>query len=294
MLIDIHVHSNHTQGCSNTIAELVAETKKRSLDGFCLTDMHTVAGAAEAKRLATEAGLVALVGFEAVTDKGHYLVFVPEPEALPDVASWLGHAGESPIPFDSLTKAVQAKAGVLIAAHPYDREVEGAPGDGVLQLSGVAALEVDNSRRSDQVNQLAEEVAAGTGMPGVAGSDTRQGSDTMGRSASLVQGRVETEAELIARIKAFDIWPVQIGPIKPPRREQSRRPRPARNDSRDGRSRRRDSGGRSDRRSDGRSRGRDGGGRSGQKTDGRSRQRSNAKSSRGPSDKRGSRPPKKD
>jgi len=277
VLIDIHVHSNHTPGCLITVAELVAAAKKNHLDGFCLTDLHTTAGAAEAKRLAAEAGLVALVGFEAVTDRGHYLAFVPEPEALGDINGWLGHTGDGPLPFDLLAKAVAEKAGLLIAAHPYDREVEGAPGDGLLQLPGVVALEVYNARRPAQANDLAEEVAAGTGLPGVAGSDARQDVAAIGRVASLVQGKIETEAELIERIKAFDIWPIQIGEIKARRRDPADRPR--RRGGRDDRPRRRDGAGRGDR-----------------KADGRSSRRSDGKpvsSNRGRSRKRGPRPPKK-
>lgn len=210
MLIDIHVHSKYTPGGSLEIAELVSAASERGLDGFCLTDIHTVAGLTEAKTLAAKAGLVALLGFEALTDRGHFLVFVPEPDKLPVLDRWLRIDEQGLVPFRSLAQAVLDLHGILIAAHPYDRSVPHAPGDQVTQLAGVAAIEVLNARHGQLQNDLAEEVAAGIGLPGVAGSDARTSLDDFGRVACLVPGPVLTEADLIDRIQACDIWPVLI------------------------------------------------------------------------------------
>ncbi len=229
MLIDIHVHSNHTDGCELALADLVTRACERGLDGFCLTDVHTVDGGPDAKGLAAENGIVALVGFEAHTDKGHFLVFVPEPGELPEISKWLRFDGDGLIPFPSLSGAVEDLHGVLIAAHPYDRDIERSPGDGIVQLKGVAALEVNNARRPKLVNELAEEVAAGIGMPGVAGSDARFGLEDIGRVACLVHEPVESEADLIDRIRSFNIWPVTIG-AEPGDRQRPRRSRNSRTD----------------------------------------------------------------
>lgn len=210
MLIDIHVHSEHTPD-GPPLADLVAAVKNKGLDGFCLTDVHTVAGGPEARRLAAEAGLTALVGFEALTDRGHFLVFVAEPDSLPAIDKWLRFDADGRIPFASLVEAVEARDGVIIAAHPYDRDTDRAPGDSVVQLAAVGAIEVHNARRSQLVNELAEEVAAGTGLPGVAGSDARHGLGDIGRVASLVEGQLDGEVDLIDRIRSFQIWPVTIG-----------------------------------------------------------------------------------
>jgi len=210
LLIDIHVHSEHTPD-GPPLSDLVDAVKDKGLDGFCLTDVHTVAGGPEAKRLASEAGLTALVGFEALTDRGHFLVFVAEPDSLPAIDKWLRFDADGRIPFASLAEAVEARDGVIVAAHPYDRDTDRAPGDSVVQLDAVGAIEVHNARRAQLVNELAEEVAAGTGLPGVAGSDARHGLGDIGRVASLVEGQLDGEIDLIDRIRSFQIWPVTIG-----------------------------------------------------------------------------------
>lgn len=233
MLIDSHVHSNHTPGASNGIAELVARTKAVGLDGFCLTDWHTVAGVREAKKLAAAEGLVALVGFEARTDRGHFLVLVPNPEQLPELSTWLRIDDQQRFAYQSLQEAVEARDGILIAAHPYDREVAEAPGDGLVQLEGVSAIEVLNASRPRLVNELAEEIATGVGLPAVGGSDVRTSLDRVGRFATLVRGPVKDEIDFIDRVRAFDVWPVALGepafetgtkPRHHRRREDGRRP----------------------------------------------------------------------
>lgn len=211
MLIDFHVHSNHTPGVKYNIAELANRVKTTGLDGFCLTDMHTVAGVREAKELAGAEGLLALVGFEARTERGHYLVVVPEPERLPELTTWLRTDDQERFAYHSLVEAVEGRDGILVAAHPYDRNVAEAPGDGLVQLDGISAVEVLNATRPRLVNELAEEVATGVGLPAVGGSDARTDLDLVGRFATLVRGPVQDEVDFIDRVRSFDVWPVALG-----------------------------------------------------------------------------------
>jgi hypothetical protein len=46
----------------------------------------------------------------------------------------------------------------------------------------------------------------------------------MGMVATLIRGEVQNEAQLIARIRAFDAWPVTLGTL-PPEAERSSGPR---------------------------------------------------------------------
>jgi hypothetical protein len=182
-------------------------------------------------------GIVILVGFEAFTDRGHYLAFVPDPTTLPEICAWLRQDADGRIAYASLREAVEGRDGLLIAAHPFDRSIPGSPGDGLVQLGGVAAVEVLNGRRAALCNEVAEEVAAGVGLPGTGGSDVRTRLEEMGASATLVHGTVKNESDLIDRIRAHDVWPVSIGGVlerhdggehRPPRprREDGQRPPP--------------------------------------------------------------------
>jgi len=224
LLLDLHVHSSHTPNAAFGISQLAERALQAGLDGFCLTDVHSVAGLKEAGEVEARTGLRIFVGLEAITDRGHFLVLVPSPYSLPDIGAWLRQDEASRCMFESLRQAVEARDGLLIAAHPYDRDIPGAPGDGLVRLPGVGAVEVLNARRNRLQNDLAEEVAAGAGLPGVGGSDVRDSLDCMGTVATLIRGEVQNEAQLIARIRAFDAWPVTLGTL-PPEAERSSGPR---------------------------------------------------------------------
>ncbi len=224
MLIDLHVHSGYTQDVPFTLKELVGKAKQAGLDGLALTDVHTVGGLSEARELSRSEGLLVLVGFEAHTTRGHFLVFVPEPEQLPDLSTWLRFDEKGRCSYTSLAEAVEQQNGILIAAHPFDRSVPESPGDAVVRLAGVSAIEVLNAAKPTLVNELAEEVAAGAGLPGTGGSNAHDSLDQLGRYATLIRGPVENEADLIDRIREYDAWPAAVGkPAFPP--QQKSRPR---------------------------------------------------------------------
>jgi len=152
VLIDLHVHSAHTPEVPFTLKELVDRAKQAGLDGLALTDVHSVAGLAEARELSRSEGLPVLVGFEAHTTRGHFLVFVPEPEKLPDISTWLRFDEQGRCSYASLFEAVEQLDGILVAAHPFDRSVPESPGDSIVRLEGVSAIEVTLSG----INKIAE------------------------------------------------------------------------------------------------------------------------------------------
>ena len=265
MLIDIHVHSEHDDNAELKLSDVVQRCKQVGLDGFCLTDVHSLAGLEEAKRLAAEAGLVALVGFEAKTELGHFLVFVPEPDKLSPISDWLAFEEDGRLEFASLAKAVADRKGILVAAHPYAREVSGVAGDLVARLAGLAALEVFNGRHGGMADELAEELAVGLGLVGVGGSDARHKVEEIGSVATLFAGKLSDEAELIEAVIGQDVWPVRIGGPALSRHKRSA--------GRNQRGERR-SGGRGAGRRDGRRDARRGEGRGDRSGEGRNRNRS--------------------
>lgn len=215
MLIDLHVHSSMSEGVSFSTDEIVSLARERGLDGICFTDVHSMSGARETKQAGQSRGLVVLVGFEAITDRGHYLAFVPDPEAEPDIASWLALDEKGKASFEALAEAVEGKGGILIAAHPYDKSVEESPGDAIIRMKGISAVEVLNGNRRSQINELAEELAAGAGLPGVGGSDGRENLNQLGKTATLSGAKIDNEVDLINCVREADVWPVTIGKPKP-------------------------------------------------------------------------------
>jgi hypothetical protein len=223
LIIDIHTHSSHTTGCNLSISQLADQIKKTGLDGFCITDTNSLAGIDEAASVAKAANTLILVGLEAQTDCGYFLVFVPEPKKIPDLSQWLGLEDETPIEYSNLVKAVKSENGIIIAACPFDRNIPNSPRDSIVRLEGIGAVEVLCGTQSLQANELAEELAAGSGLPGVGGSNTRQDTDEIGKIATLVRGNIKSEADLIEKINSFDVWPVSIG--KPQISIAAKRPR---------------------------------------------------------------------
>ncbi|MEN9607274.1 MAG: hypothetical protein RL605_1102, partial [Actinomycetota bacterium] len=91
MKIDLHVHSNNSDG-RESVSEVVDEAVAAGLDIFALTDHDTTAGWAEAESLARERGLGFVPGIEVTTrakrvdadgnEYGfgvHMLAYLPDP-----------------------------------------------------------------------------------------------------------------------------------------------------------------------------------------------------------------------
>ncbi len=212
MLIDVHVHTKASPGGKYSLQQLVDRAYAKGLDGLCVTDLCLVRPALEELgRIDLPESFVVLVGFEAHTDAGHFLVFVPEPQQLPELDTWLRYAGPGKVAYQSLHGAVEELGGILVAAHPYDLESEESPKDRLLKTSGISAIEVLNGRRNDLSNELAEELAASLGLAGLGGSDTVDRLDRIGKVATLVLGPVSNEEQFIRMVLQKDAWAVRIG-----------------------------------------------------------------------------------
>ncbi|HSN14967.1 MAG TPA: PHP domain-containing protein [Anaeromyxobacteraceae bacterium] len=235
MLIDLHVHSHHTRGCTLAPRDVLRRAKEVWLDGVAFTDLNTLDGLEEIRAASREVGLLALAGVEIATDRGHYLCFFPAPEEVPAPPQLFGSA--TPWPVREVLERVRELGGVAVAAHPYDKSIERPSGDFIFTLDGLSAVEGLNGRRKTSTNDLAVEAADHMSLPCVAGSDAHASLDEIGRAATLFRDVVKTEADVVAQIKAATVYAVAIG-VEPGHAEREER-RPPRD--------RQDRGGRSDR-----------------------------------------------
>lgn len=209
MLIDLHVHSHHTRGCTLAPRDVVRRAKELGLDGVAFTDLDTLEGLEEIRAASRDEGLLALCGVELTTDRGHYLCFFPDPAAVPAPAQLFG--GETPWRAQDVVARVRALGGVAVAAHPYDKTVERPSGDFVFALEGLAAIEGWNARRPAGPNDLAIEAADHMGLPCTGGSGAQRALDEVGRAATLFRDPVASEADLVAQLRAGTMWCVQVG-----------------------------------------------------------------------------------
>jgi predicted metal-dependent phosphoesterase TrpH len=208
MLIDLHVHSNHTRGCSTSVRDVVRRAREAGLDGVAITDLNTLEGLAEIRAAAQEEKFLALCGVEVTTDRGHYLCFFPDPSRVPAPAQVFGSA--TPWPVREVLAKVREMGGAAVAAHPYDKTIERPSGDVIFTLDGIHAIEGLNARRRGSANDLAVEAADHMNLPCTGASGAHEPSE-IGKAATLFRDPVASEADLVAQLKAGTVFSVAIG-----------------------------------------------------------------------------------
>jgi predicted metal-dependent phosphoesterase TrpH len=207
MLIDLHVHSNHTQGVTISPRDAVRRAREVGLDGMVLTDLNTLEGLAEVREAAREESFLALCGVELATDHGHYLCYFPDPARVPNPPQIFG---TTPWPVREVLAKVAEMGGVAVAAHPYDKSIDRPSGDFIFTLDGLAALEGLNARRHGPGNDLAVEAADHMSLPCIGSSGAHQ-LDEIGRAATLFKEPVAGEADLVRQLRAGSVFCVAIG-----------------------------------------------------------------------------------
>jgi hypothetical protein len=207
MLIDLHVHSRHTPGCTLAPRDVLRRARERGLDGVAFTDLNSMEGLAEIREAGAAEGILALCGVEVATDRGHYLAFFPDPAAVPALPQVFG---TPPWPVREVLARVASLGGVVVAAHPYDKSVERPGGDVIFTLDGLAAVEALNARRKAG-NDLAVEAADHLGLPCVGASGAKDSLDEIGGAATLFREPVRSEADLVAQLRAGAVYCVAIG-----------------------------------------------------------------------------------
>lgn len=199
MLIDLHVHTFPRSRCSAIDpAELVREARQIGLDGLCLTEHQVLWDRGEVERLAGDNGIRLFRGNEITTAQGDVLVFGFEEDV------------QGVITVQELHRRLKAAGGFSIAAHPFrgfkvfglnqlGLTLEQACRKKILQF--VDAVEVRNSRVTEQENEVARQVAQRLGLPGTAGSDAHH-LEALGSWVTVFEKDIQTEGELVEELRA--------------------------------------------------------------------------------------------
>ena len=104
--IDLHVHTNHSDGAS-CVEEILEAAKGRGLDGIAITNHNTTAGAVEAFNSNTD--LIVIPGVELKTPQGHVLAL--------GVQGHLLNVNEKMSVFQTAEK-IRELGGVIVISHP--------------------------------------------------------------------------------------------------------------------------------------------------------------------------------
>ena len=224
-VFDLHVHTvRGSSDSSLTPEQLIEHATRLNLDGLCLTEHGGGWTGPELKLRFDGSGLTVVQGLEVETDMGHILVL-----GLHSYVSGMNTAAE-------LRKEVDKAGGVMISAHPfrnlfnpppYDvnlvfRNRNGFPATGreaadhpLFQL--VDDVEVANGSNTRRENLFGLEVAHHLGLKGTGGSDAHS-THGLGRCATVFDGEIASEADLIEALKAKAFGPgegANLGRLQP-------------------------------------------------------------------------------
>ena len=164
--IDLHCHSFYSGDGVSSPEELIAAARKKSLQGFALTDHNTSDGCRylQDQGLMREDGqaingFLIIPGVEVTTEEGHLLclgVMLPSLKGTP--------AAE-------VCRIVHELGGLTIPPHPYDLFRAGIR-QAVLDVLEMDALEVFNAATTlKRYNKMAFDYATMRSLPMTAGSD---------------------------------------------------------------------------------------------------------------------------
>ena len=209
MIIDIHTHTYPTSIDSLlSPEELIKESKRLGLDGICLTDHDGFWNPDEVLALGREHDYLVLPGCEVTTEEGHLLVY--------GLSKYIFGMHRASV----VKQMVDEVGGVIVVAHPYRRvyrenaDKDDASYDEMLDRAArnevfgkVNAVEVLNSRGSDQENAFSLDVAKRFGLKGTGASDAHKLAD-IGTFATDFERPISCLEEFIEEIKAGRFSPV--------------------------------------------------------------------------------------
>lgn len=214
MLVDLHVYTPRTPGCSLEPKEAIAHAKAKGLDGVCLILPDSLEGVEELHALRADAGIAVVVGVEVATDHGLFHCFFPEPEKV-RMGALLPAGPAEERQAKAVVEVVLERGGAVVAAQPYDRDQPKPMGDFLFTLRELTAVEGWNGAMRVNVNELAIEAADHLGVPCVGGSGARASYDEIGRAGTLFRDEFVDEAGLVASLRSGAVWAVKVG--EPPR-----------------------------------------------------------------------------
>lgn len=196
--IDLHVHTSLGGDSIIKPEELVPRCREIGLDAVCVTEHHSYFLSNPYQKISAETGFPVFRGLEYRAKEGHLLIFGvrADEEDLPKM-----------LPMQWTVDWVRQRGGVAVPAHPYQNGmVYGFPGDGVLELEGLIALEVLNASLSSGENLRAARAAAELGIKGIAGSDAH-GPSVLGRAYTKFPKEIRTEEELVSALQTGEYLP---------------------------------------------------------------------------------------
>ena len=195
MWIDCHCHTKHSYDNWLEPLALIRRARTLGLDGVVITEHYSYEASEPIEAIARDEGLLLLRGVEIATDRGHLLAYGVEDD------SWNTWGRDTWLPLPDVIERILDLGGICVPAHPF-REI-GACSllDGLLELTGIAAVETHNGGNSDADNELALIACRHLTLPGLGGSDCHKVA-AVGRCATEFPQPIADMADFIAAVRA--------------------------------------------------------------------------------------------
>lgn len=219
MLVDLHTHLNPA---SLDARSLSARADEVGVEGVvfvgrgALPDLSSLAEAAPALFPAAEVE----------TDRGHYLVFFPEPEKIASLEAVFGERQDGVWAVRDVVARTRALGGAVVAAHPYDPTVKHPGGDILFTLPSIQAVETVTPKHPAASSHAAIEAAETLGLPCVGGS-CAVNLEELGRAGTLFTRPLVTSADLVVALRSGACWAVEFGHPPEHLAKKGPQPRPA-------------------------------------------------------------------
>ena len=184
--IDLHVHTNHSDG-TGSIKEVLITAYKKGLNGVAITDHETTNGFFEAKDYAKKLNLIVIPGFELKTDTGHILALG---------VKW-NPWGERRAIYEEAIEWLRGECGISIIAHPatkihgINRWIEKKPD----------AIEAINSNYPSKfMLKRGLKMALKVNVPLTAGSDAHQ-PECVGNAYTIIDAEGDNVEEILEALR---------------------------------------------------------------------------------------------
>ncbi len=195
MLIDMHVHEKtYSFDSFMGLEEIIHRGKQMGLDAVCITDHESNGLKDVACQISAEKDFPVFVGAEILTFEGDVLVF-----GIDQLPKEKMHACD-------LVELVTRQGGAAISAHPYRQNGRGM-GDEIKRLSCLSGIEGLNGSTPLHLNAKACHVATNLNLP-VFGSSDAHDLQQLGKYATLFQGIIRDEKDLVEAIMEGNVAPV--------------------------------------------------------------------------------------
>ncbi|MEC8025149.1 MAG: PHP-associated domain-containing protein [Myxococcota bacterium] len=223
MLIDMHVHTEFSEGFETKLADVATACRGRGIEAALLAECDVVPQQSEIEAATKEHDFIFFVGVDIDASDGRVIAIPEDPTDERFVKmEWRTDDGETSVA--EVLDLMNDIGGVVVACHPYLDDGGPFLGDRVYKIRGLAGIEVECGVRKRLPNDLALEAASGMKLPTIAGSDTGPEGQRLGSFATAFASEVKTQAELVNALRAGTCWAVKIEPAKEgePRNQRSR------------------------------------------------------------------------